>query len=131
MRLILPRASRHFFRSFGALLMLVACHRAEPPVPPGPPLPAEPDVVVGTADQECGALIGAIATFDKCPHADEEDHAWARGWTHATEEAFAAGKKGALDDHALHSMALACLRAAVSVQHATERCLAGPKPRVD
>ena len=131
MRLILPRPWQQIFRGFGALL-LVACHHADGPVAPGPPLPAEPDLVVGTADKECDALLAAIAAFDQCPNTDEEDHAWARAWTKAATDAFAAGKKGVeLDANALHSQALACKRAAISIDYATQRCHAGRRPRVD
>lgn len=127
----LPRASRHIFRSFGALVIIAACHHADAPVAPGPPLAAEADLAVDAADKECDGLIAALATFDQCPNADEEDHEWARSWTKAATDAFTAGKKGALDDNALHAMALACRRATISIQAATQRCHAGHRPRVD
>src|SRR5262245_28252950 len=116
MRLILPRPWLQIFRGFGALLLAAACRHGDgPPVAPGPPFPAEPDLVVGTADKECDALLAALAGFDQCPNADEEDHAWARSWTKAATEAFTAGKKGVeLDANALRTQALACKRAAIS-----------------
>jgi hypothetical protein len=132
MRLILPRPSRQIFCGFAALVMAACHHVKDPVVPPGPPLPAEPDLVVGTADQECEALLAALAVFDQCPNADEEDHAWARAWTKATTDAFTVGKKGVdLDANALHTQALACRRAAISVDFATQRCHAGKRPRLD
>ena len=50
MRPTLPRPFLQKMRDFGFFLIAIAgCHRADPPVAPGPPLPAEPDVVA-TAD---------------------------------------------------------------------------------
>jgi hypothetical protein len=113
------------------LTMVAACHHADPPVTPGPPLPAEPDIQLGTMEDECGGLQKAIAAWQACPNLDEEDRDWLKSLSAAAEESFAAGRKGKPDEESQRVIALACHRAAVSMQHANERCNAGPKPRVD
>ena len=128
----LPRAFRQIVRDFGVFLTVIAaCHHADPPVTPGPTLPAEPDIQLASMDDECGGLQKAIETWRDCPNLDEEDRDWLRAVSDAAEESFAAGKKGKPDAEAQRAIALACHRAAVSIGHATERCMAGPKPRVD
>lgn len=119
-------------RDFGFFLIAVAgCHHAEPPVAPGPPLPAEPDMVVGSMDDECNGLEKAIATWSQCPNLDDDDRDWAREITHYAEESFAAGRKGNPDPDSQRTIAIGCKRAAISIGYATQRCNAGPKPRVD
>ena len=121
----LPRAIVWF-------LIVGACHHeTDPHVPPGPPLPAEPDLVVESMDKECDSLVAALETYQKCPNADDDDRAWARAWSEAARESFAAGAKAKPDDKAQRAIALDCRRAAISVQFATQRCHAGPKPRGD
>jgi hypothetical protein len=119
-------------RDFGFFLIALAgCHHAERPVAPGPPLPAEPDMVVGSMDDECAALEKAIATWAECPNLDDDDRSWLKAVSDAAEQSFAAGKKSNPDADSQRAIALACHRAAVSMQHANERCMAGPKPRAD
>jgi hypothetical protein len=119
-------------RDFGFFLIAVAgCHHADPPVAPGPPLPAEPDIQVGSMDAECGGLEKAIAVWADCPNHDDDDRNWAREITQYAEDSFAAGRKGNPDADNQRAIALACHRAAVSIDFATQRCNAGPKPRVD
>ena len=132
MRPTLPRPFLQKMRDFGFFLIAIAgCHHADPPVAPGPPLPAEPDVVVTTMDEECKELELAIATWAQCPNLDDDDRDWLKAVSDAAEQSFAAGKKGNPDADGQRAIALACHRAAVSMQHANERCMAGPKPRVD
>lgn len=119
-------------RDFGLFLTVIAaCHHADPPVRPGPPLPAEPDVRLGSVDDECGGLEKAIAAWQTCPNLDDDDREWLHAIGDYAEQSFAAGKKGNPDEESQKAIALGCHRAAVSIVHATERCNAGPKPRVD
>lgn len=113
------------------LTMIAACHHADPPVAPGPPLPAEPDIQVASMDAECSGLEKAIDAWEACPHLDDEEREWLRAVSEYAEQSFAAGRKGKPDAESQRAIALACHRAAVSIGHADERCKAGPKPRVD
>lgn len=131
----LPRAFHRILFDFGVLLIgfigSSACHHADPPVKPGPPLPAEPDVVVGTMDDECNGLTKAISTWSECPNLEDPDRTWMKSLIEYADQAFAAGRAGKPDADAQHAIALACHRAAVSIANANQRCLAGPRPRVD
>jgi len=119
-------------RDFGFFLTVIAaCHHADPPVTPGPPLPAEPDIQLASMDEECTAFEKAIASWQACPNLDDDDREWLHAVGDAAEQSFAAGKKGSPDADNQRAIALACRRAAVSIGHATERCNAGPKPRQD
>ena len=132
MRPTLPRPFLQKMRDFGFFLIAIAgCHHADPPVAPGPPLPAEPDVVVTTMDEECKELELAIATWAQCPNLDDDDRSWAHDISAYAEESFEAGRKGHPDADSQRAIAIACHRAAVSIGFATQRCNAGPKPRVD
>jgi hypothetical protein len=126
MRLTLPRAFAHII-AWG----IAACSHPEPPPPPGPPISAEPEVQVGSADDECKGLETALETYGKCPNLDDEDRAWVKAIVEYSEQTFTAGKKATIPDPALHAMAHACRKAAVSVHFATVRCEAGPKPHPD
>ncbi len=132
MRPTLPRAFRRNVRDFVVFLAIVAgCHHAGPTVVPGPPLPAEPEIKLGSMDEECGGFQKAIEAWRACPNLDEDDRDWLHSISDYAEQSFAAGKKGNPDEDSQKAIALACHRAAVSIVHATERCNAGPKPRVD
>src|SRR3954471_2391588 len=131
----LPRAFRGILWDFGVILIgligLAACHHADPPVKPGPPLAAEPDIVVETMEVECTGLEKAIDTWSQCPNLEDSDRSWMRQLVEYSEQNFAAGRAGKPDADAQHAIALACHRAAVSVSNANTRCLAGPKPQID
>jgi len=128
----LPSAFHRILRDFGVLLIgFCACAHADPPVKPGPPLAAEPDIVVGTMDDECNGLTKAIDTWSHCPNLDDGDRAWMRSLIDYANQMFAAGRAGKPEADAQHAIALACHRAAVSITNANTRCLAGPRPRVD
>ena len=49
------------------------CHGDPPPVAPGEPIPAEPEVALGTMDAECDSLIAAMAAYKQCPNLDDGD----------------------------------------------------------
>lgn len=130
MRLTLPSACAIF----------LACRHPEAPVAPGPPLPVEPDVQLGSLDEECDGLTQAIVAYGKCPNLDDAERTWSKTLVEFAEQSFAAGKKGLaareqqgnhreLED-AKRAMALACHRAATSVKFATIRCENGKRPHV-
>lgn len=119
-------------RDFGFFLtVLAACHHGDPPVAPGPPLPADPDIQLASMDEECGRLQKAIDAWGECPNLEDEDHTWLHDISDYAQRSFAAGKKGNPDADSQRAIALACHRAAVSIGYATQRCYAGPKPKVD
>ena len=124
MRLTLPRV-------FAQFVVVAACSHPQPPVPPGPPIPAEPEITVGTMDAECTGLETALDGYGKCPNLDDEERSWIRATRDFAEQSFAAGKKAQPEEQALHAMAVSCRKAADSIRSATQRCQAGPRPRVD
>jgi len=130
MRPTLPSAPGRNSPIFGVLLALVACHH-EPPVTPAPPLPAETEIPVQTMEAECAGLVAALDRYRACPNLDDDDRAWLRSTIEYAQQSYEAGTKGHPDEQAQHVIAVACKRAALSVDHANERCHAGPKPRVD
>ena len=124
----LPRAFLVLFFVFG----MAACGHAEPPpVAPGPPIPAEPEITVGTMAAECDGLIAALERYRDCKYHD----AYARDGVDRSIEAahlsFAAGVKANPDERAQHAIALSCRKATDSIKAATERCGNGPPPRPD
>ncbi len=124
MRLTLPRACLH-------IMLVGACSHPQAPVPPGPPIAAEAEISVGTADAECNGLLTALETYAACTNLEDGERAWIRATREYADQTFAAGKKTHPDELALHAMAVACKKAATSVHFATVRCEAGPRPRVD
>jgi hypothetical protein len=122
---------RYFGAAVGALLIAACAHHADPPVVAGPPLLAEPDLVVDTMDAECDGLIKAFEHWGECPNLDADDRAWIKSMIQTSQETFEAGKQGKPDEPAQHAIAIACRRGATSVKFATERCQAGPRPRID
>jgi hypothetical protein len=123
----------------GILLVLTALGPAagckhvtsDPPVKPGPPIPAEPETNLENMDTECAGLVAALDTYGKCPNLDDDDREWVKAVIESAEESFAAGKKSNPDEPAQKAIAMACHRAAISMQFATERCRAGKRPKVD
>lgn len=110
--------------------MGIGCHREPPPVAPGEPIPAEPEITLGTMDAECDGLIAALASYKACPNLDDDDRWGITAWTEGAQQDFAAGKKSRLDANAQHASAAACHKATVSVIAANQRCHAGPKPKL-
>jgi hypothetical protein len=124
MRLTLPRA-------WAQIMFAAACSHPQAPVPPGPPISAEPEISVGEMDAECGGLDAALEAYGQCPNLDDGERSWIRATKEFAEQTFAAGKKAQPEAQALHAMAVACHKAAASIHAATARCQAGPRPRVD
>lgn len=116
----------------GILAAWLACGCARPtdppPVAPGEPIPAAPEVALGTADAECDGLIAAFAAYKACPNLDDDDRWDIDAWSERAQQDFAAGKKAQPDPDAQRAIAAACHKAITSVKAANERCLAGPKP---
>lgn len=130
-----PAAARVLLSRAGAGAMLVfalvcgtGCHHDPPPVPPGEPIPAAPEVALGTMDAECDALLAAFAAYKQCPSLDDDDRWSIDAWTERAQQDFAAGKKAKPEPNAQRAIAAACHKAIASVQAANERCHAGPKP---
>jgi len=112
-----------------ATWLATGCHQAEPPpVAPGEPIPAAPEVTLGTMDAECDGLISAFAAYKQCPNLDDDDRWDIDAWSERAQQDFAAGKKAKPEPNAQHAIAAACHKAVVSVMAANERCHAGPKP---
>jgi hypothetical protein len=130
MRLILPSDFGQKWLLF-ALLLLGCQHAGPPPVPPGEPIPAEPDLVVGTMEAECDGLVAAIAAYGICPNADEDTKVWSKRVAEVAQQAFDAGKKADPKPEDRKVIALACHKATVSMQNASERCKNGPPPKDD
>jgi len=104
------------------------CHHEPPPVPPGEPISAAPEVALGTMEAECDGLLAALATYKQCPNLDDEDRQDIDAWTERAQQDFAAGKKAKPEPNAQRAIAAACHKAVTSVTAANERCHAGPKP---
>ena len=119
--------------TLGILLAASGCKHVikDAPVAPGPPIPAEPETDLSSMDAECAGLIAALDTYGKCPNLEDDDRDWVREVIASAEESFAAGKKSNPDEPAQKAIAMACHRAAISMQFATERCRAGKRPKVD
>ncbi|HEY1553180.1 MAG TPA: hypothetical protein VGF94_00025 [Kofleriaceae bacterium] len=130
MRLTLPRGNLQKFCGVIAFLLASCSHPVAAP-PPGTPLAAEPDLRLGSMDDECNALIAAIDGYGACPNADEGERAWAKALSEDAKEDFTAGKKGETDAPAQHEIAVKCHKAAVSMRAKTQRCQAGPTPKGD
>lgn len=137
MRPTLPRGSRQKLQGFALLLIVAtgsACSHGPPAVAPGPPIPAEAELAVDTADKECAALVTAINDWGHCANLDDDDRAWMHNMVDYAEHSFAAGKKGLdlkPDADGEKAIAIKCRQAAMSVGYAHQRCNAGPKPRAD
>ena len=128
MRWILPSAIA--INLLGAIVVSASCHHGLPPVPPGPPIPAELAVEVGTMKAECDDVLAALAVWKQCPNLDEGGRAVMDAWIDAAKLSFDAGEKVELDDKQAHAIALSCHRFVDSAKAATLRCEAGkPPPR--
>ncbi len=76
-------------------------------------------------------MVAALAAFRACPHLDEDNQHDLDAWIERANADFTAGRKVTLDANAQQAIAHACRRATASVIAATERCKAGPRPKVD
>ena len=108
---------------------VAACAAAPPPVPPGPQIPAEPEIVVDTMTVECRAVVTALETWKACKNLEDDDRDLIEAWTERAHLDFAAAEKAKPDDRAQHAIAHNCRRATDSIKAATERCGNGKKPR--
>jgi hypothetical protein len=79
--------------------------------------------------EECDALTSALSTFKACPNLESSDRGDLDRWIERAGKDFAAGRKANPEPNAQRAIALACFRATLSVQAATERCIAGPRPK--
>jgi hypothetical protein len=115
------------------LLLLISCKHvvSEKAVEPGPPIPAEPERDLSSMDAECAGLVAALDTYGQCPNLEDGDRDWTRRTIEAAERSFMAGKKSNPDEPSQKAIAAACHRAALSIQYATQRCHAGPRPKLD
>lgn len=111
------------------LLSVLGCTRAPPRAAPGPAIAADPPVELRGMVEECDALVGALSTFKTCPNLEPEDRRDLDAWIERASRDFAAGRKAEPAPDAQKAIAMACLRATRSVEAATERCLAGPRPK--
>src|SRR5262245_32001799 len=113
--------------------MLIGCRHIvrDAPTTPGPAIRAEAEVQLDNMDTECAGLIAALDAYGKCPNLEDGERAWARDTIEYAEQTFAAGKKASPDEPSQHAIAVACHRAASSIQFATQRCQAGKRPKVD
>ena len=114
--------------AIAALCCTVACHRDPPPVAPGEPIAAAPEVSLGTMDAECDGLLAALASYKQCANLEDEDKWDIDAWTERMQQDFAAGKKASPEPNAQRAIAAACRKAAASVAAANERCHAGRRP---
>jgi hypothetical protein len=118
--------------SFFLAWTLVACvSRDPPPVKPAPPLPADPEVKLESMQIECDGMLGALAAFKACPNHEDDDREVIEAWIERANRDFAASRKVDSEPNAQKAIAAACRKAADSVKAATERCQAGPRPKVD
>jgi len=134
MRPTLPRLGLNncdLRRALGLVLMaLAACGPRQPPAPPpGPAIPADPEVALRDMVLECDGLISALATYQACPNLEPEERQDLDDWIERAQKDFAAGRKANPEANAQRAIALACFRATKSVTAATERCTAGPRPK--
>lgn len=118
-------------RALGVGGLLLACGKPSPPVAPGPPIAADPPLDLRGMEEECDAMIGAIARWKECPHLEQEDREDIDSYIERATKDLVAGRKAKPEPDAQKAIARACLRATRSVQAATERCEAGPPPKDD
>ena len=112
---------------------LAACAHRPPPPPAvsAPPLAADPEVKLESMQIECDAMLGVLTTFKDCPNHEDDDRELVDAWIERANQDFAASRKANPEPNAQKAIAAACRKATDSVKAATERCLAGPRPKVD
>jgi hypothetical protein len=101
-------------------------------LPPPPPLPASPEIQLGTMEVECDAMIAANEALMACPNREDDERAADKATIERWRDVdFPALLKGKPDEPSRKAIALACRRAAMSLAAATERCRNGRKPRTE
>lgn len=118
-------------RSLLPLLLVTACARVDDPAPvkPAGPLPADPEIELGSMELECDGMVAALETYKACTNHEDEDRENIDGWIETANRNFAASKKANPEPNARKAIAASCHKATESVKAATIRCLAGPRPK--
>jgi hypothetical protein len=80
---------------------------------------------------ECDAMLGALTSFKICENLEDEDRETIDDWIERANSDFAASRKANPEPNAQKAIAAACRKATDSVRAATERCRAGPRPKID
>jgi len=114
-------------------MFAAACSLHDPPspaVPSADPLPADPPITVDTMQIECDALLAALADYKQCDNLEPGEADVIQRWIELADRDFTAGRKAKPEPNAQKAIAGACHRATASVKAATERCHAGPRPKV-
>lgn len=127
MRLILPRPETRIL--VAAVSLVAACSRPQPPVQPGPQIVADPPAELSGFVEECDALSAALGAWQDCPNLEAEDHQDLKNWVERAQKDFAAGRKANPEANTQGVLAQNCYRARISVEAATQRCFAGPRPK--
>jgi hypothetical protein len=113
------------------LLISLGCSRIDPPsVTPATPLPADPEIALESMQVECDSLVSALAAFKTCENLEDEDQEDLDHWIESANRNFAASRKANPEPNAQKTIAQACRKASESVKAATERCKAGPRPKL-
>ena len=111
---------------------MLGCSRVDPPtVTPATPVPADPEIKLESMQVECDGMLGALAAFRTCENLEDEDREDLDDWIERATRDMASSRKANPEPNAQKAIAAACRKATESVQAATERCRAGPKPKVD
>lgn len=120
-------------RSVLLVVLTAACARVDKPAPitPAKPLPADPEIALGSMELECDAMVAALTTFKTCVNHEDEDRENIEAWIETANRNFAASRKANPEPNAQKAIAGACHKATISIQAANERCLAGPRPKDD
>ena len=120
-------------RPLRALLfvLVAACARVDRPAPvtPAQPLPADPDIALGSMQVECDAMIAALETYKSCVNHEDEDREDLEAWIETANRSFAASRKANPEPNAQKAIAASCHKATDSVKAATIRCATGPRPK--
>ena len=112
-------------------VLLLACSRVDPPsVTPATPLPADPEIALESMQVECDGLVGALGAYKTCENLEDEDKSDLDDWIESANRSFAASRKANPEPNAQKTIAQACRKATESVKAASERCKAGPRPKV-
>ena len=109
--------------------LVAACSKPPPPVPPGPPIVADPPVELRGFVEECDALSAALVAWQDCPNLERDDREDLRNWVERAAKDFAAGRKANPEPNTQGVLAMNCFHARQSVEAATQRCFAGPRPK--
>ena len=105
----------------------------DPPSPakPAAPLPADPEIALGSMELECDAMVAALETYKACENHEDEDRENLDAWIETANRNFAASKKADPEPNARKAIAGGCRKVTDSVKAATTRCAAGPRPKDD